>query len=144
MFFCAINDRKIPVRTLHHCLKDPSCGGFVTFEGRVRNHHRGRSVGGLYYECYVPMAIRELKRIVQEASQRWELKNILAVHRTGKIGIGELAVWIGVASHHRREAFSACQFVIDQIKERVPIWKRETYSDGTKAWVTCSHPSESF
>ncbi len=134
-----ITEKRIPCKTLHAALEDPSCGGVVTFEGRVRNHHEGRSVRRLYYECYRPMAIKILEKIATEAAERWDVKNISLTHRIGEIPIGELAVWIGVAAEHRAEAFAACRFAIEEIKSRVPIWKRETFADGSQQWVTCQH-----
>ncbi len=121
-------------------LLDLTCGGFVCFEGRVRNHNEGKEVHRLFYECYFPMAKKVMQEISEQAAQRWEVKKIGIVHRVGEIPLGEIAVWIGVSASHRGEAFAACQYMIDEIKKRVPIWKKETYKDGSETWVAC-HPA---
>lgn len=110
-------------------------GGFCVFEGWVRNHHLGREVTRLTYEAFARLAIKQGRTVLQETSARFDLLDIQAVHRTGTLYPGELAVWIGVSSVHRAAAFSACQYAIDHIKATVPIWKHECYQDGTEAWV---------
>lgn len=112
-----------------------SLGGIVLFEGRVRDHSRGKAVTSLLYECYQPMALKVMEEIRQEALAKWKGVRIMAVHRYGPVPLGEAAVWIGVAAPHRDEAFQACRFTIGEIKGRVPIWKKEEYADGTRAWV---------
>ena len=109
-------------------------GGIVTFVGLVRDHHEGRRVTGLGYTAYEPMAERISGEIVSEAEQRWPVQVALQ-HRLGDLAIGDAAVAIAVAGDHRDEAFAACRYVIEELKRRVPIWKRETYADGTVAWV---------
>lgn len=109
-------------------------GACCTFVGLVRNHHGGRTVTRLAYSAYVPMAEAECARIVAEAEARWPAKVALA-HRLGLVPIGEAAVAIAAVSSHREAAFTACRFVIEEVKARVPIWKRETYADGTEVWV---------
>jgi molybdopterin synthase catalytic subunit len=118
-------------------LADPACGGYASFEGWVRNHSEGRRVLRLEYEAYEPLAIKEGERIVAEALERFGVRRIACVHRTGDLAVGELAVWVGVAAAHRDEAFAACRYVIDEVKHRVPIWKKEHYSDGDSGWVNC-------
>ena len=120
-------------------LLDSSCGGVVCFEGRVRNHNEGKKVSRLFYECYLPMASKVMNEIAEQAKKKWEVKKVDVVHRIGKIPMGEIAVWVGVSAAHRSEAFVACQFVIDEIKKKVPIWKKETYEDGSETWVACHH-----
>lgn len=110
-------------------------GGFVSFEGRVRNHADGRSVHGLEYEAYEELAVSEGARLLAEAVERYALTEARVVHRLGRLSVGDMAVWIGVAAAHRREAFAGCEWIIDQIKHRVPIWKRELFADGRRAWV---------
>ncbi|HKY64619.1 MAG TPA: molybdenum cofactor biosynthesis protein MoaE [bacterium] len=132
-----ITEQRIATEALYQALDDPTCGGVAIFEGRVRDHHQGRKVRDLYYECYRPMAEKILAKAAQEARTRWEPSKIAIVHRIGRIPIGEAAVWIGVAAAHREEAFAACRFLIEEIKRSVPIWKRETYVDGSCAWVAC-------
>ncbi|HMS53819.1 MAG TPA: ThiF family adenylyltransferase [Fimbriimonadaceae bacterium] len=110
-------------------------GGFVTFEGRVRDHAEGRAVERLTYEAYPEMAIAEGTRLLEEAKEKFGLLDSRVIHRVGTLEIGEVAVWIGVAAAHRREAFAACEWIIDQLKHRVPIWKHEIFSEGAGVWV---------
>lgn len=112
-----------------------SFGGVVIFEGRVRNHSHGKQVAALFYECYQPMALKVMEEIRREAQANWKGAKIMALHRYGAIPLGEAAVWVGVAAPHRDEAFQACRFMIDEIKSRAPIWKKEEYADGTHVWV---------
>ncbi|MHB8421295.1 MAG: molybdenum cofactor biosynthesis protein MoaE [Leptospirales bacterium] len=124
-------------------LGSPLAGGIVIFEGRVRNHHNGKGVLFLEYEAYVEMAEEEMKSIVREIRERFDILEIVSVHRLGRVEIGEVAVWIGVAAVHRGPAFQACSFAIDALKHRLPIWKKEFYSDGQALWVDCrTHVSE--
>lgn len=116
-------------------------GGVVTFEGRVRNHNEGRSVLSLEYEAYQSLALKEGHKIIAEAKAKFDVKSIYCVHRTGHLQIGDLAVWVQAASAHRKEAFLACQYVIDEIKSRVPIWKREHYVASEPVWVNCAQCS---
>jgi molybdopterin synthase catalytic subunit len=109
-------------------------GGVASFLGLVRNHHGGRSVLRLEYSAYEPMAEAECGRIVAEAQSRWQVALALQ-HRIGALAIGDVAVAIAAAAPHRDDAFAACRYVIEEVKRRVPIWKREYYADGTEAWV---------
>ena len=112
-----------------------AAGGIVTFEGVVRDHSGGRPVLSLEYEAYPALAVREGERILAEARERFAVEAAAAVHRTGHLALGETAVWVGVAAAHRGAAFEACRYVIDELKARVPIWKREHYADGPAEWV---------
>lgn len=116
---------------------DPSVGAISTFAGVVRNHNLGRGVLYLEYECYLPMALAELERIVAEAHRRWRLHRVAVVHRTGRIDIGETAVLIAVSAVHRRESIEALHFVIDTLKASVPIWKKEYWEDGSMWLDNC-------
>jgi len=118
-------------------LLDGSAGGYVSFEGWVRDHNEGRAVRRLEYEAFADLAVKEGDLIVAEALQRFPIKHALCVHRTGELAIGELAVWVGVSSAHRGEAFDACRYIIDEVKHRVPIWKKEHYRNGDSGWVNC-------
>jgi len=118
-------------------LADPSAGGYASFEGWVRDHNEGRTVQRLEYEAFEALAIREGERIVAEAVARFGVARAACVHRVGSLGIGELAVWVGVSAAHRGEAFAACRYIIDEVKHRVPIWKKEHYADGDSGWVNC-------
>ncbi len=123
-------------------LADPACGGYSSFEGWVRNENEGRRVERLDYEAFEALAIREGDRIVREAIARFGVRRARCVHRIGELGIGEMAVWVGVASGHRAEAFAACRYIIDEVKHRVPIWKKEHYADGDSGWVNCERCAE--
>ena len=114
---------------------DPSAGAVVLFEGCARDSHEGRPVALLAYEAFVPMAEAELARLREEAMARFGLVRCLIHHRLGEVPLLEAAVLVATASPHRREAFEAAAWIMDRIKERVPIWKRERYSDGAENWV---------
>ena len=117
-------------------LRDAHAGACVTFEGRVRDLNRGRGVVALEYEAFAPLAEKEGARILAEARERFGLLGAVCVHRVGKLGLGDMAVWIGVASAHREAAFDACRYIIDELKTRVPVWKKEHYADGAEArWL---------
>src|SRR5690606_37710445 len=112
-------------------------GGFAAFEGWVRNHNDGRQVTRLEYEAFEALGMREGERIIQEARTRFGVHRILCAHRLGDLGLSETAVWVGAAAAHRDEAFRACRYVIDEVKHRVPIWKKEHYVSGDSGWVNC-------
>lgn len=113
----------------------PSCGAVASFVGVVRGHHEGRQVKKIYYDCYWPMASRQIRGIIDNARNEFGVEEIRVLHRVGWLEVGEAAVAIVVSGVHREEAFSACRQVIEQIKARVPIWKKEVYTDGTDEWV---------
>lgn len=115
----------------------PEAGGVVCFEGRVRNHNHGRKVKQLNYEAFEEMAISEGNKILTEALVKFKVLEALATHRLGDLQIEDTAIWVGVSAAHREEAFLACQYIIDQLKSRVPIWKKEFYEDGDSDWVKC-------
>ncbi len=120
----------------------PESGALVSFFGIVRNHHEGRSVLKLHYECYQAMADKQIQKIKDRVEQRWELHQIKILHRVGTLQIGEIAIAALVWSSHRAEAFAACSALVDWIKQEAPIWKKEYYTDGTSQWVLCGHPTE--
>lgn len=115
-------------------------GALVSFAGIVRDNNEGKSVTRLEYSAYQALAECEGTRIVREAIERFDLIAAACCHRVGALELGEVAVRVWAAAAHRGAAFSACEFTIDQIKERVPIWKKETYCDGEQEWVRCHHP----
>lgn len=115
----------------------PDAGGVVTFLGRVRNHNHGQIVSQLNYEAFDEMAISEGNKILDEARAKFKIMEAYAIHRIGDLEIEENAIWVGVSSAHREAAFMACQYIIDQLKSRVPIWKKEFYVDGKSDWVKC-------
>jgi molybdopterin synthase catalytic subunit len=118
-------------------LLEPGAGGFVTFEGWVRDFNEGREVTGLEYEAFQALAVKEGARIVAEASARFPVRRALCIHRVGRLALTDMAVWVGVSATHRGEAFDACRFIIDAVKHRVPIWKKEHYRNGDSGWVNC-------
>jgi molybdopterin synthase catalytic subunit len=118
-------------------LADTACGALVTFEGRVRNHNEGRTVLRLEYEGYEALAGKEGARIVAEALEKFDIAHARCVHRLGPLALGEMAVWVGVSAQHRGAAFAACRYIIDEVKDRVPIWKKEFYAEGDSGWVNC-------
>ena len=124
----------IDAATLASAVLSPARGAVVTFVGIVRDHHGGRAVARLEYSAYEPMADAECARILAEAAERWPV-TARAEHRLGTLAVGEAAVVVAVAGAHRAEAFEACSWIIEEVKGRVPIWKREEYADGTVAWV---------
>lgn len=123
-------------------LSDPTCGGYAAFEGWVRDHNEGRRVRRLEYEAFEPLAIKEGERIIAEAIARFGVAHAACVHRIGALEIGEKAVWVGVTARHRDEAFRACRYIIDEVKHRVPIWKKEHYESGDSGWVNCERCAE--
>lgn len=123
-------------------LADVGCGGYASFEGRVRNENEGRTVHRLDYQAFEELALKEGARIVAEAVERFGVRGARCVHRLGELGLGEVAVWVGVVSGHRAEAFAACRYIIDEVKHRVPIWKKEHYVDGDSGWVNCERCAE--
>jgi adenylyltransferase/sulfurtransferase len=123
-------------------LGDPAAGGYASFEGWVRNHNEGRRVRRLEYESFAALALKEGERIVAAAVEKFGVRKAACVHRLGDLGLGELAVWVGVSAAHRDEAFAACRYIIDEVKHRVPIWKKEHYEDGDSGWVNCERCAE--
>jgi molybdopterin synthase catalytic subunit len=119
-------------------LEDTAAGACVTFEGRVRSQNEGRAVLALEYEAYAPLAQKEGGRILEEACAKFSVIGVACVHRVGLLELGDLAVWVAVTSAHRADAFEASRYVIDQVKARVPIWKKEHYSDGSTGWINCA------
>ncbi len=118
-------------------LNDPRAGGFVSFEGWVRNRNEGRDVTHLEYQAYDILAISEGEKIIAEAKEKFSIIDALVAHRTGDLQIGEIAVVVLVNAVHRGPAFDACEYIIDELKIRVPIWKKEHYSDGDTGWIEC-------
>ncbi len=133
----AISGEALSPEDLREALEDPACGGYVTFEGWVRNHADGHDVFRLEYEVYETLAVAEGERILAEAVEKFGVTRAGCVHRRGALEIGDLAVWVGVSAAHRDEAFKACRYIIDEVKIRLPIWKKEHYASGDSGWVNC-------
>jgi len=117
----------------------PESGAVDVFIGTTRNHSNGKAVEKLEYEAYEPMALKKMEEIESEVLDRWDVHKVAIVHRTGDVAIGESSVVIAVSSAHREEAFIACRYIIDQLKEMVPIWKREYFADGSVEWSRAKH-----
>ena len=116
----------------------PGAGGIVVFVGTVRDQTKGKAVKHLEFEAYEPMALKEMQKIADHATDKWSLHKMVIHHRTGLVEIQDEAVVIACSSAHRKEAFEACQYAIDTLKETVPIWKKEVFEDG-EVWVS-AHP----
>ncbi len=114
---------------------EPGSGGLVTFAGYVRDRSdEGAPVDGLHYEAHRELALAELRAVGADAAARFAIARIAIVHRVGELAIGDIAVGIAVSAPHRGAAFDACEFAIDELKRRVPIWKKERYSGGGARW----------
>ena len=133
-----ISDDSIVIDEFASRLSHAQAGACATFEGWVRNHNEGQAVAALEYEAYAELAEAEGSRIMTEACEKFDLLAAEAVHRVGHLQIGDMAVWVGVAAAHRGPAFDACRFIIDELKSRVPSWKKEHSVAGTSAWINCS------
>ena len=121
---------------VREAVEGPDAGAVVVFLGTVRNNTHGRPVTRLEYEAYPPMAEKKMAEIAQEIAQKWgESLRVAMVHRTGKLDIGEVSVAVAVAAPHRKDAFEACQYAMNRLKQIVPIWKREVWVDGEAEWV---------
>jgi molybdopterin synthase catalytic subunit len=138
-----ITGEAINLQAFRESLQDQSCGAYVQFDGWVRDHNEGQRVLRLEYEVYVPLAMKEGAKIIEEAKSRFGVNNARAIHRSGLMELSEVAVVVGVSSHHRNEAFDACRYIIDQAKIRLPIWKKEHYESGHAEWVNCQRCAHS-
>ena len=132
-----ITDQGIDVDALQRRLESGRAGAYAAFQGWVRNHNDGRDVVSLEYEAYGPIAVSEGERVLAEALQRFNLLKVAAFHRIGHLQIGDCAVWVGVSAAHRGDAFDGCRYVIDELKSRLPIWKKEHYAGGDSGWINC-------
>jgi molybdopterin synthase catalytic subunit len=133
-----ITDQPIDVQKVINAASRNEAGGINTFIGTVRNRTSAREVLRLEYEAYEPMAVSEIRKIIDKAKDTWSLLGWAVSHRVGVLLPGEIAVVVSVSTAHRKESFEACQFIIDHLKETVPIWKREFFEDGGH-WVS-AHP----
>lgn len=133
----ALTEAAIDPAPLRAVLRAESAGAFASFEGWVRDHNEGRGVQGLRYEAHAKLAEAEGERVMDEAVAKFDIVDARCVHRVGELGIGDMAVWVGVSAAHRDAAFAACRWIIDEAKARVPIWKHERYVEGDAGWL---HP----
>jgi molybdopterin converting factor subunit 1 len=132
---CGLRDRPLSVDEVLGAVRAPGVGGIVLFIGSVRDHADGKPVARLDYEAHAALAERELARVLEEVSAAMPEARLAALHRIGALEVGDLAVVVAAASPHRAEAFAACREAIEQIKQRVPIWKKEWGQDGSANWV---------
>lgn len=128
----------VDLQEAYQYLQDPAAGGIDLFVGTVRNHAQGKEVIKLVFEAYAPMALKEMHKLAEAAQQQWPISKLVMLHAVGEKPVGEPVVIIGVASAHRDAAFTACRFLIDELKKTVPIWKKEYYQDNS-IWVN-AHP----
>ncbi|NNE30627.1 MAG: molybdenum cofactor biosynthesis protein MoaE [Saprospiraceae bacterium] len=133
-----ILDQPIDTKAVEAFVQDDTCGGIVSFVGTVRNQTQKKRVVHLEFESYDAMALKEMRKIAQTILDRWPAKKVSFHHRKGRLMIGEVAVAISVSCPHRAQAFEACEYAIDTLKETVPIWKKEVFEDG-EVWVA-AHP----
>lgn len=133
-----ITSEKLNLQECYSFVEDNSCGGITAFIGTVRNDTEGKEVTQLDFSTYTPMALKEMQKIADLALEKFNIKKIAIHHAEGMLQIGDIPVIITASSKHRKAAFKACQFAIDILKETVPIWKKEHFSDG-EVWVN-AHP----
>ena len=130
-----LTDTPLELDALLHYLHTPRAGAVTTFTGTTRQWTDERETVELEYEAYAPMAEAEMRRLAEEATRRWPVQRVCIAHRVGVVPVAEASVFIGVATPHRDDAFAACRWLIDTLKEHVPIWKREVLRDGSKEWI---------
>jgi len=133
-----VTDKPLDTQAIIKSVESPNGGAVNVFIGTVRNATKGKKVLKLEFEAYEPMATKELIKIVEQAKAKWPIIKVVVHHRTGVMQIGEVPVVIAVATAHREAGFEACQYIIDSLKETVPIWKKEFFEDG-EVWVA-AHP----
>ena len=132
--FCELTTDPIYIDSVARRVVPPECGATVTLDGYVRKFTKGRETLHLVYEAYEPMAVKEMRKLIEQAKSEFEISNVGIVHRLGRLEIGETSVVISVAAPHRKAAFQACEWLIRELKRTVPIWKKEIYADGEE-WV---------
>lgn len=133
-----ITSQAIPVQEVIQLAESGQAGAVSVFIGTVRDNTKQKKVVSLEYESYESMALKKMEEIAEQAKSKWPIEKVSMYHRVGKLEIGEAAVVIAVSTPHRKESFEACQFLIDTLKQVVPIWKKEIYEDG-EVWVA-AHP----
>jgi len=132
-----VRDVPLSVDEVHNAVSDPAAGGIVLFTGTVRDHDGGRDVRHLSYSAH-PSAAEQLRQVCEKVAADHPVTAIAAVHRTGDLEIGDLAVVVAVSCAHRGDAFEACRMLIDELKATVPIWKHQRLGDGSSEWVGCA------
>ncbi|MEL7162129.1 MAG: molybdenum cofactor biosynthesis protein MoaE [Bacteroidota bacterium] len=134
MLNVTLSDTPLSLDACYQAVQDPTCGGIALFVGTVRNHNKGETVTQLEFSSYDGMALKEMRKIAERAVAKFGLSKVAVHHRKGTLAIGDIAVIIAVSSAHRKAAFAGCEFVIDELKKTVPIWKKEFLEDGNY-WV---------
>ena len=135
----SVSSSAIDIEAARQQVADQSCGALVVFDGWIRDHNEGQAVERLEYEVYKPVAEKEGDRIIAEAIEKFSVSHAVCIHREGLLELTDVAVIVCVSSPHRGEAFDACRYIIDNIKTRLPIWKKEHYVSGVSEWVNCEH-----
>lgn len=133
-----ISDKPLTIQSCIDWVMTPQSGGIDVFIGTVRAATKGKTVVRLEFEAYEPMARKEMQKIAKQAFAQWPVQKLLIHHRTGVLEVGDIPVIIAVSCAHRDAAFEACRFLIDTLKQTVPIWKKEIFEDG-EVWVA-AHP----
>jgi molybdopterin synthase catalytic subunit len=132
-----LSSKSLKSNNLKQHLSSPYAGAFTSFEGWVRNHHQGKKVVALEYEAHEKLCRAEADKILKEAKKQFDIIDAEVIHRVGHLKVGDMAVIVGVTAAHRDHAFKACRYLIDEIKKRLPIWKKEIYANGDSGWVNC-------
>jgi molybdopterin synthase catalytic subunit len=131
-----LSDKLLDTAALRAAMtQQPAAGALVMFEGWVRNENEGQAVTSLAYEAADALCQAEAKKIFAEARQKFGVINVRVAHRVGQLAVGDVAVWIGVTAGHRDAAFQGCRYVIDELKKRLPIWKKERHATGDARWI---------
>lgn len=135
-----LSEQAIDAQALKDRVKNPRSGGFVSFEGWVRNHNKTASnevasVTELHYEAHAKLALQVGQQIIDQALQQFAINAAVCCHRVGQLQVGDMAIWVGVSADHRQAAFTACEYILNQTKAQVPIWKKEHYQNGDSGWV---------
>ena len=133
-FLIRITTTRLSLQDVMRELEDNSAGAVSVFMGNVRNRGRFGNVSEIYYEAYREMAEEKMREIENEAQAKWAIKKLVAIHRIGNLKVGETSIIIGISSEHRHEAFEACKYIINNVKTRVPIWKKEI-SEEIQMWT---------
>ena len=135
----SVSKETIDREALRSSLLNASSGACVIFEGWIRDHNEGKAVLRLEYEVYRPLATSEGEQVLREAMQKFDIEDAACVHREGLLELSDTAVVAAAVAAHRDEAFRACRYIIDEVKHRLPIWKKEHYANGEAIWVNCKH-----
>ena len=137
LVYAVVTDAPVHIQELSKLVANPESGAVVTFCGDVRNHDGGKEVASLLYEIH-PSAPEQIKLITQSVMGRFEIEKVAVAHRYGDIAIGETAFAVAVSAAHRQAAFDACSAIVNAVKDQLPIWKHQKFTDGTDEWVNCA------